>query len=68
MNRSLAVRDSAIESPCIRLCQIHCGHGICEGCGRTLAEIGGWLAMTPAERRAVMAALPGRLARLSETP
>lgn len=62
------MRDSAIESPCIRLCQIHAVHGLCEGCGRTLAEIGGWLSMTPAERRAVMAVLPERRARLSETP
>lgn len=60
------MRDTAIESPCIRLCQINPGHGICEGCGRTLSEIGGWLSMTPAARRSVMAALPARLARLSE--
>lgn len=62
------MRDTAIESPCIRICQINSAQGICEGCGRTLAEIGGWLSMTPADRRAVMAALPGRLARLSEAP
>ena len=37
------MRDTAIESPCIRLCQISATHGICEGCGRTLAEIGGWV-------------------------
>jgi predicted Fe-S protein YdhL (DUF1289 family) len=35
--------------------------GICEGCGRTLAEIGGWLGFTEAERRAIIAVLPGRL-------
>lgn len=62
------MRDSAIESPCIRHCQISPGHGICEGCGRTLAEIGGWLSMTPAERRSVMAELPARLARLTGAP
>jgi uncharacterized protein len=35
--------------------------GICTGCGRTSAEIGGWLGYSEAERRALMAALPGRL-------
>lgn len=62
------MRESAIESPCIRFCQISPSRGICEGCGRTLDEIGGWLSLTPAERRAIMARLPARLARLSEAP
>jgi uncharacterized protein len=35
--------------------------GICAGCGRTRHEIGGWLGMTPQQRRAVMAQLPERL-------
>jgi uncharacterized protein len=34
---------------------------LCAGCGRTLAEIGGWLRYTDGERRAIMAALPQRL-------
>ncbi|WP_439573601.1 DUF1289 domain-containing protein [Phreatobacter sp.] len=62
------MRDTAIESPCIRCCQISATHGICEGCGRTLAEIGGWLSLTPAERRSIVAELSSRLARLSEAP
>jgi len=41
-------------------------HGLCEGCGRTLAEIGGWLSMSTAERQAIMEALPGRLATMAE--
>lgn len=59
------MRAAAIESPCVKLCQIHPVRRICEGCGRTLAEIGGWLSMTADERRSVMDALPGRLAALS---
>jgi predicted Fe-S protein YdhL (DUF1289 family) len=50
-----------IETPCILVCTMDEPSGCCAGCGRTREEIGGWLAMTPAERRAVMALLPGRL-------
>lgn len=55
-----------VSSPCIRICRIHPQAGICEGCGRTLDEIGAWLAIGETRRRAVMAELPQRLARLSE--
>ena len=55
-------RRSDVSSPCIRLCVLDRTCGICEGCGRTLAEIGGWLGFSEAERRAIMATLPERLA------
>ncbi len=61
-----AHRTTAVESPCIRLCRVHPQFGLCEGCGRTLAEIGGWLSLDAGERRAIMAALPGRLATMAE--
>ena len=51
-------------SPCIRLCTLDAASGLCLGCGRTLAEIGGWLALSPEERTAIMRTLPGRLAAL----
>ena len=35
--------------------------GYCFGCGRTRDEISAWIAMTPDERRSVMAELPARL-------
>jgi len=38
--------------------------GLCVGCLRTLPEIAGWGAMTPEQRAEVMAALPGRAARI----
>jgi predicted Fe-S protein YdhL (DUF1289 family) len=38
--------------------------GLCVGCGRSGAEIGGWLSMSEAQRLAVMAQLPQRLARI----
>ena len=55
-----------IESPCTKICQIHPGAGLCIGCLRTGAEIAGWSSMQPEERRALMAALPGRESRLRD--
>ena len=57
---------SGIESPCIKVCRIDPRSGLCTGCLRTLDEIAGWATLSPAERDAVMAALPSREARLTE--
>lgn len=52
-----------ISSPCVRVCAIEVETSLCAGCGRTLKEIGTWSRMTEAERKAIMATLPERLAR-----
>ncbi len=57
-------RPSSIESPCNKVCVIDAACGLCIGCGRTLAEIGGWISMTADERRRVMDELPARRAAL----
>jgi hypothetical protein len=57
---------AAIESPCNKVCVVDAASGLCIGCGRTLTEIGGWIAMTPEERRRIMAELPARLATLPQ--
>lgn len=49
-----------VETPCTRVCRIDPATGLCLGCKRTIDEIMRWRDMTPAERRAVMAALPAR--------
>lgn len=49
-----------IESPCVKLCQIHPATRLCLGCARSLEEIGGWSQMSAEERRAIMAELPNR--------
>lgn len=38
--------------------------GLCIGCGRSGDEIARWVQLSPAERRAIMDALPERLERL----
>jgi predicted Fe-S protein YdhL (DUF1289 family) len=58
--------SAAIETPCTGICRLDPNTGFCVGCGRTMAEIGGWLACSPQERRAIMAALPARLDELAE--
>lgn len=49
-----------IASPCVKLCVIDPGTGLCRGCRRTLDEIARWSALTDEDRAAVMAALPAR--------
>jgi predicted Fe-S protein YdhL (DUF1289 family) len=51
-------------SPCTNVCALDPATGWCLGCGRTIEEIAGWGMATAEERRAILAALPGRMARL----
>ena len=50
------------ETPCIAVCMIDPKTSLCFGCGRTLPEIARWHRMDSAERHAVMALLPQRMA------
>jgi uncharacterized protein len=54
-----------IESPCTKVCAVDPTSALCIGCGRSLAEIAGWLRFTPEERVRVMAELPQRLSMLT---
>ena len=56
------------SSPCIRLCVLDPVTGLCEGCGRTGAEIGAWGALSEPERLRIMAGLPARLATAYPEP
>jgi uncharacterized protein len=60
---SMASEDS-VSSPCNRVCVMHPTSRICIGCGRSLDEIARWAALNEAERLAIMARLPARLAAL----
>ena len=42
-----------VPSPCVAVCRIDPASGLCEGCARTLDEIGDWLIFDAAERLAV---------------
>jgi predicted Fe-S protein YdhL (DUF1289 family) len=54
---------SGASSPCIKICVIDPASKLCEGCGRTLAEIAQWGRMSEPERLAVMAQLQARIAK-----
>lgn len=56
--------SAAVSTPCIKVCTVSANRGLCLGCGRTLAEIGAWMRLSEAERLAVMARLPDRLAAI----
>ncbi|PWR23625.1 DUF1289 domain-containing protein [Zavarzinia compransoris] len=49
-------------SPCIKVCKLDPVSRLCTGCLRTIEEIGAWGFMDGDEKRAVLAALPGRSA------
>jgi predicted Fe-S protein YdhL (DUF1289 family) len=49
-----------MDSPCIDICDIDPGTGLCRGCARTLEEIARWAMLTDAERARIMAELPAR--------
>ncbi len=55
---------AAIETPCNKVCAVDPVFALCVGCGRTTAEIAGWIGFAADERRRIMADLPRRLALL----
>jgi len=56
------------DTPCIAVCMIDPKTNLCLGCGRTLPEIARWPKMAGAERRALMAELPARIAEAELPP
>lgn len=58
-------RRDEVESPCQNVCVVHPDARICVGCHRTIDEIRVWSRLTPEERRAVIAELPGRAGLLT---
>ncbi|WP_375422526.1 DUF1289 domain-containing protein [uncultured Sphingomonas sp.] len=50
-------------SPCNQVCTLD-ADDVCAGCGRTIDEIASWGALPLPDRRAILAALPARLAKM----
>jgi predicted Fe-S protein YdhL (DUF1289 family) len=59
-------RRAEIDSPCVKVCVIHPEARLCIGCHRTIEEIAAWSRLTPEDRRAIMAELPGRAPNLAQ--
>lgn len=53
--------EQPVRTPCIKVCAVDARSGWCLGCGRTLAEIAGWMKLGPDGRDAVMTDLPARM-------
>jgi len=43
-----------VDSPCIKICELD-QDDMCVGCGRTRAEIAGWMSMSDAQKAKVSA-------------
>jgi predicted Fe-S protein YdhL (DUF1289 family) len=52
--------NEEIPSPCTEICRINAETGWCEGCLRTLEEIGEWRFSSVTEKRAILAQLVER--------
>ena len=52
-----------MQTPCTKICTLDAARQRCICCGRTLDEIARWASISDAERAAIMAELPARLAR-----
>lgn len=57
-----------MKTPCVKVCQMDPGRGLCLGCKRTLEEIARWGGMTESERERVLAELPRRSLDVLEVP
>ncbi len=57
-----------VASPCISVCRMDPVSGLCAGCYRTLDEIAGWSEFSDEVKRALVAVLPARRARVGELP
>lgn len=49
-----------VPSPCVSLCQMDAGSGLCQGCLRTLAEIVQWSGASDDAKRTIWAEIRRR--------
>lgn len=59
----MGIHDADVPSPCIQVCRIDPGSGLCRGCLRSLDEIAAWPDMSAREKRSVLARLTVRRER-----
>lgn len=62
MERGTVRLSGGVASPCVGVCELDPGSGLCRGCRRTLAEIAAWRSLDDDERRAVLGAVAARAA------
>lgn len=62
--RTVSANDDAVPSPCIAVCRVNAGTGLCDGCFRTLAEISAWSGSAPDAKRQLWQVIAQRMAAL----
>lgn len=55
--------QAGLPSPCVSVCRMDAGSGLCEGCLRTIDEIASWGLLDDAGKRAVWVSIEQRAAR-----
>lgn len=55
-----AALEMDVASPCIKLCKIDAGNGLCSGCYRTLDEISLWSRASSLQKLQILQALEKR--------
>ncbi len=55
-----------IPSPCINVCKMDAGTGLCQGCLRTLDEIAAWARLVDAQKQQILDLVAAR--RQAATP
>lgn len=58
---ALARTQTPVGSPCIDVCRLNPGSGLCEGCLRSREEIKAWKGMSDSDRLALLEALAQRM-------
>ncbi len=56
-------KDPSVPSPCVSVCVVHPTEGLCEGCLRSLDEIGAWGQMHSVQQREVWQNIQVRCAK-----
>ncbi|MEJ8847169.1 DUF1289 domain-containing protein [Variovorax rhizosphaerae] len=62
------IDEEPVPSPCISVCRIHDGSGLCLGCFRTLREIAQWSRMDGPGKRQVWARIAQRIDESISSP
>jgi len=60
--------EASAASPCLGICLMDPRTRMCRGCLRTIDEIAGWYAASPAEKRAILERLAMRRASAKAMP
>ena len=63
-----AIGEAPVSSPCISVCRIHEGSGLCLGCFRTLREIAQWSRMDDPAKRLAWTRIAQRIEETTTLP